>query len=32
MSLAFSSHFCAVNNLGQLLNAGLEVSKLIVEN
>ena len=31
-SLAFGSHYVAVNNLGQLLNAGFEVNKLIVKN
>ena len=31
-SLAFSSHPVVANNLGQLLNAGLEVNKLIVDN
>ena len=31
-SLAFSCHSVVVNNLGRLLKAGLEVSKLIVEN
>ena len=30
-SLAFGSHYVVVNNLGQLLNAGFEVNKLIVK-